>query len=106
MLQKLACVVLVSISTYAHAEGPTKNNFHDDHAKGSATVSIRISRIVNFENGMSLMLQYPVLENESCLHLENAASFPTDKLNKIITNGENGLPLTVKVSDGHIVDVL
>lgn len=79
---------------------------HDAHSKGEIVVTAKINKIISYENGMSLVLDRDIAPNESCVHLENAASFETSKLEKIESAKAKGSSITLKIADGHVVDVM
>jgi methionine-rich copper-binding protein CopC len=104
ILTILALIIpLISVSG---ATAFADNSLHDSHAKGEMTVTAKITGIVYFENGMSLMLDREISPKESCVHIENAASFSTRKLEKIEAAKKSNQTLTMKIADGHVVDVV
>lgn len=93
-------IALSSISSTSFA-----GTGHDAHQKGHQSVTAKILNVVYFENGMTLMLDREISPKESCVHIENAASFSAKKLEKIERVKGSNETVTMEITDGHVVDV-
>ena len=96
------CTIAISSLSSISFAGPS---VHDAHPKGQQSVTAKIRNIVYFENGMTLMLDREISPKESCVHIENAASFSAKKLEKIERAKSSSETITMEISDGHVVDV-
>lgn len=105
MLAHFLLIFVVAVSAGFSQTASAKSE-HDAHRKGETQIRAKIVRIVDYENGMSLVLDREIEPNVTCVHLENAASFSKRKLEKLAEAKETNLTISLKIVDGHVVDIL
>lgn len=98
---QIALVVFLSFATAQFSFART-----DVHSSNEVVVTVRVNKIVHYENGMTIVLERPVLGGESCFHVENAASFSEANLEKIQDASLKKRDLKLKVQSGNVVAVL
>ena len=97
--------ILVLITTCAPAIATSASAGKESHSSAEQVVIVSFSKIVQYENGMTLVLERPLSNGENCFHLENAASFSAQQLEKLTLAVEKNRPVKVKVKDGIVLEV-